>query len=198
MNSYNDFFNTMGGGVNEEEGQDSIRIDDLFEKHHRIEDARNSTYSKVLARVHKQIRTTSRMAPEAKYCYFSFPEILIGSPMYSKEACVDYVLDKLIENGFEAAFVHPGLLVVSWQHWIDSRMRAEIYQRTGMRVDGQGNIKVRKGASKQVNFGSALMELGKSGSGANDTSRTVKTTSSVEEYKPLGIYEGLGLHSRLT
>ena len=72
MNSYNDFFNTMGGGVNEEEGQDSIRIDDLFEKHHRIEDARNSTYSKVLARVHKQIRTTSRMAPEAKYCYFSF------------------------------------------------------------------------------------------------------------------------------
>jgi hypothetical protein len=189
-------FGAGGSGAGDDEGDgDSLRIDDLFERQHKIEDARNSTYSKVLARVHKQIRTTSRMAPEAKYCYYSFPEVLVGCPMYSKAACVAYVLEKLTDNGFEAAFVHPGLLVVSWQHWIDSRMRAEIYQRTGMRVDGQGNIKARRGATKQVSFGSALMELGKGDKGG--TSGAISTTKSVEEYRPLGIYEGLGLQSRL-
>ena len=196
MNSQYDFFGAASAPGNGEDGEENIRIDDLFEKQHKMEDARNSTYAKVLARVHKQIRTTSRMAPEAKYCYYSFPEVLVGSPMYSKEACVDFVLEKLIDNGFEAAFVHPGLLVVSWQHWIDSRMRAEIYQRTGMRVDGQGNIKARKGAAKQVSFGSALMELGKSDN--TEASRGSKNAKSVEDYKPLGIYEGLGLQSRLS
>ena len=196
MNSQYDFFGAASAAGNGEDGEENIRIDDLFEKQHKMEDARNSTYAKVLARVHKQIRTTSRMAPEAKYCYYSFPEVLVGSPMYSKEACVDFVLEKLIGNGFEAAFVHPGLLVVSWQHWIDSRMRAEIYQRTGMRVDGQGNIKARKGAAKQVSFGSALMELGKSEN--TEASRGSKNAKSVEDYKPLGIYEGLGLQSRLS
>ena len=182
-----------GGAGNDQDG-DSLRIDDLFEREHKIQDTRNSTYSKVLARVHKQIRTTSRMAPEAKYCYYSFPEVLVGCPMYSKDACVAYVLEKLTGNGFEAAFVNPGLLVVSWQHWIDSRMRAEIYQRTGMRVAGQGNIKARRGAAKQVSFGSALMELGKGDGDAQ--ARAGKGTKSVEEYRPLGIYEGLGFQSR--
>ena len=193
MNSDYDMFDSNKGRG---DGEGSIRIDDLFEKQHKIEDARNSTYAKVLARVHKQIRTTSRMAPEAKYCYYSFPEVLVGSPMYSKEACVNFVLEKLIDNGFEAAFVHPGLLVVSWQHWIDSRTRSEIYQRTGMRVDGQGNIRARKAVAKQVSFGSALMELGKSDNG--EASRGSRNTKSVEDYKPLGIYEGLGLRSRLS
>lgn len=196
MNSQSDYFGLNAAAGYGEEGEESIRIDDLFEKQHKMEDARNSTYSKVLARVHKQIRTTSRMAPESKFCYYSFPEVLVGSPMYSKEACVNFVLEKLIDNGFEAAFVHPGLLVVSWQHWIDSRMRAEIYKRTGMRVDGQGNIKARKGAAKQVSFGSALMELGKSDNA--EASRGSKNAKSVEDYKPLGIYEGLGLQSRLS
>lgn len=181
-----------GGRGGDDCDGDDLHIDDLFERQHKIQDARNMTYSKVLTRVHKQIRTTSRMAPEAKYCYYSFPEVLVGSPMYSKDACVAYVLEKLTENGFEAAFVHPGLLVVSWQHWIDSRMRAEIYQRTGMRVDGQGNIRARRGATKQVSFGSALMELGK---GDGQPSTAGKATKSVEEYRPLGIYEGLGFQS---
>jgi hypothetical protein len=196
MNSHSDFFGLNPAAGYGEEGEESIRIDDLFEKQHKMEDARNSTYARVLARVHKQIRTTSRMAPESRFCYYSFPEVLVGSPMYSKEACVLFVLEKLTDNGFEAAFVHPGLLVVSWQHWIDSRMRAEIYQRTGMRVDGQGNIRARNGAAKQLSFGSALMELGKSDSA--EASRGSKNAKSVEEYKPLGIYEGLGLRSRLS
>lgn len=196
MTSHSDFFGFNAAAGYGDEGEESIRIDDLFEKQHKMEDARNSTYSKVLARVHKQIRTTSRMAPESKFCYYSFPEVLVGSPMYSKEACVNFVLEKLIDNGFEAAFVHPGLLVVSWQHWIDSRMRAEIYQRTGMRVDGRGNIRAPKGAAKQVSFGSALMELGKNDTG--EAGRGSKNAKSVEDYKPLGIYEGLGLQSRLS
>ena len=184
---------------NDEEAEEHIAIDELFEREHQVADARNNTYSKVLARVHKQIRTTSRMSPESKFCYYTFPEVIMGCPLYSKEACVAFVLEKLTENGFEAAFVHPGLLVVSWQHWINSRMRAEIFSRTGMRVDGLGNIKAKRSA-KPVSFGSALMELGKNvdiGGGQTSTGAGGAGKKNVEEYKPLGIYEGLGLKSRL-
>jgi hypothetical protein len=173
--------------------EDKIAIDDLFEKAHRTHDARNSTYNKVLARVHRTIRTTSRIRPEDRYCYYSFPEVLIGCPMYDKQLCVDYVLEKLETNGFRAVFVHPSMLVISWKHWINDRQRAEIFSKTGLRVDGMGNVKGKK-QPQPVTLGSALMALGK-------TDTTVAggiTGVGIDDYKPLGIYEGLGVGSRLS
>ncbi len=179
----------------EEEPEDKIRIDELFEKAHRVEDAQNSTYNKVLARVHRAIRTTSRVRPQDRFCYYMFPEVLVGCAMYRKDACVEYVLNKLEGNGFRAAFVHPSMLVVSWQHWINDRQRAEIFSRTGLRVDGLGNVKAKKGAAAGVSLGSALMALGKTNDAAEPA--VGSTAGAIEEYKPLGIYEGLGLQSRL-
>jgi len=182
----------------EKEPEDKIRIDELFEKAHRVEDARNSTYNKVLARVHRVIRTTSRVRSSDRYCYYKFPEVLVGCPMYKKESCVEYVLEKLEINGFRAAFVHPSMLVVSWQHWMEDRQRAAVFARTGLRVDGLGNVKAKKGATAGVSFGSALMALGKDGgTGGQNAGDARSSTVAIEEYKPLGIYDGLGLQSRL-
>jgi hypothetical protein len=178
--------------------EDKIAIDDLFEKAHRTQDARNNTYNKVLARVHRTIRTTSRVRSEDRFCYYSFPEVLIGCPMYDKQACVEYVLDKLESNGFRAVFVHPSMLVISWKHWINDRQRAEIYSKTGLRVDGMGNIKGKK-QPQPVTLGSALMALGKTEPSVFPAGGAVGgvTATGVEDYKPLGIYEGLGVGSRL-
>ena len=183
----------------EEEPEEKIRIDELFEKAHRVEDAQNSTYNKVLSRVHRVIRMTSRVRPQDRFCFYKFPEVLVGCPMYKKDACVEYVLSKLENNGLRAAFVHPSMLVVSWQHWINDRQRAEIFARTGLRIDGLGNVKAKKGATAGANLGSALMALGKSNDVAAmpDAAGGHSTVNAIEEYKPLGIYEGLGLQSRL-
>ena len=177
----------------EDQPEEQIPIDELFERGHQVQDARNSTYNKVLTRVHRMIRTTSRLRPEDKYCYFKFPEVLVGCAMYDKEACVGYVLEKLEGNGFRTAFVHPSMLVTSWKHWIDDRQRAEVYARTGLRVDGMGNVKSKK--ATPVNLGSALMALG--GSTDAVTQGGAAKSAEVTDYKPLGIYEGLGLSARL-
>ena len=175
----------------EQAPEDSIQIDELFEGGYKAEDARNSTYNKVLARVHRTIRTTSRVRKDDRFCYFTFPDVLIGCAMYDKDACVRYVLGKLEHNGFQAVFVYPSMLVVSWKHWIHDRQRAEIYERTGLKVDGMGNVKTkRQGAAVPVNLGSALMALGRGASAA--------AAAPEKERKPLGIYDGLGLQSRLS
>lgn len=196
----------------DEGAEEKIPIDELFEGAYRADDARMATYNKVLARAHRTIRMTNRARRHDQYCFFKFPEVLVGCPMYDKNACVEFVLEKLNGEGFRAVFVHPSMLVISWKHWIDPRKRAEIYARTGLKVDGLGNVKSKKQGERNrmlepVTFGSALMAMGRDDAGvaqhaAPGTAALAPFGSQqqvppVEEFKPLGIYEGLGLRSRL-
>lgn len=199
-----------------DEQPQKMNIDELFELEYQKQDARAHTYNKVLARVHRAIKQRNRMRPQDKFCYFSFPDVLVGCPLYNKEECVEYVLDKLAADNFKAVYVHPSMLVISWQHWIHERQRAEVLKHTGLRVDGMGNVKSKRGGGNGVlgafgggssgdgvgaprlrldtggtvgagmRLGSALMALG-----ASDTN----DSNNLGEYKPLGIYDGLGLGS---
>lgn len=202
------------GEWNDEQPQ-KLNIDELFELEYEKQDARMHTYNKVLTRVHRAIKQRNRIRPQDKFCYFSFPDILVGCPLYNKEECIKYVLDKLAGDNFKAVYVHPSMLVISWSHWINERQRAEVLKHTGLRVDGMGIVKSKRGGGNGVlgamggesvggvgaprlrlngsgvegagmRLGSALMALGSSET--NDCNK-------LEEYKPLGIYDGLGLGS---
>lgn len=196
-----------------DEQPEKINIDELFALEYQKQDARTNTYNKVLVRVHRAIKMRNRMRPQDKFCYFGFPDVLVGCPLYNKEECIKYVLDKLEADNFKAVYVHPGMLVISWKHWIHERQRAEVLRQTGLRVDGMGNVKSKRGGNgvlgamgggtqgdqgvgastlrlgggpggSGMQFGSALMALGSSGT--NDHGK-------LEEYKPLGIYDELGI-----
>jgi len=203
-----------------DEEPEKINIDELFQLEYQKQDARAHTYNKVLTRVHRAIKQRNRIRPQDKFCYFSFPDVLVGCPLYNKDECIKYVLDKLAADNFKAVYVHPSMLVISWKHWIHERQRAEVLKHTGLRVDGMGNVKSKKGgwngvleamgggplgegsvggvgaprlrldtggtAGAGMRLGSALMALG--GSDTNDRNK-------LGEYKPLGIYDGLGLGS---
>ena len=196
-----------------DEPPEKMNIDELFALEYQKQDARVNTYNKVLTRVHRAIRMRNRMRPQDKFCYFGFPDVLVGCPLYNKEECIKYVLDKLETDNFKAVYVHPSMMVISWNHWIHERQRAEVLRQTGLRVDGMGNVKSKRGgngvlgamggggimgggaraptlrlggngaAGAGMKLGSALMALGSSET--NDSNK-------LEEYKPLGIYDGLG------
>ena len=119
---------------------DKLNLDELFEKKQIHDLATTKNYNAILNRVHTKIKLTSRQQIDVHYCWFVIPEVMIGVPKYDVATCISYVIDKLQENGFNVRYTHPNLLLISWQHWVPSYVRTEIQKKTGLKIDGYGNI----------------------------------------------------------
>ena len=61
-------------------------------------------------------------------------------PKYNTQECITYVIEKIINNGFQIKYTHPNLLFISWKHYIPVFQRNLIKQKTGLNIDGFGNI----------------------------------------------------------
>ena len=119
---------------------EKINLDELYQRKKEVEDNRIQIYQKILERIHKKIKITSRQNIDNQICWYLIPEIELGCPLYNKRACLDYVLEKLIDNGLLVKYTHPNLLLISWGHYIPNYERQEYKKKTGTTIDGFGNI----------------------------------------------------------
>ena len=119
---------------------DKINLDELFEKKQIHDLATTKNYNAILNRIHNKIKLTSRQQIDVHYCWFIVPEVMIGVPKYDVATCISYVIGKLQDNGFNIRYTHPNLILISWQHWVPAYVRNEIQKKTGVSVDGYGNI----------------------------------------------------------
>ena len=119
---------------------EKINLDDLYEKKkvHDIQTTNN--YNKILNRVHSKIKTTARVQLKEQHCWFLVPEMMLGVPKYNQATCISYIIDKLQTNGFIVRYTHPNMLFISWSHWVPAYVRDEIKKKTGVVIDGYGNI----------------------------------------------------------
>jgi hypothetical protein len=119
---------------------DKLNLDELFEKKqiHDLNTTKN--YNAILNRIHNKIKVTSRQQIDTHHCWFIVPEVMIGVPKYDVATCISYVIGKLQDNGFNIRYTHPNLLLISWQHWVPSYVRSEIQKKTGIEIDGYGNV----------------------------------------------------------
>lgn len=165
----------------EEDYDTKINIDDLYENQRQNEQTKEKIYQMILLRIHKKIKSTSRIMKTQKYIFYTIPEIMIGIPKYNVMRCIEYVVKHLIENGFIVKYTHPNLLFVSWEHYIPQYQRELIKERTGQNVDEYGNIipdKKKKQEETMFNPKSILK---------NKENKNVKFKN-VETFKPTGIY----------
>ncbi len=116
-----------------------INLDDLFEKEDKIINEKEKIYNKILLRIHKKIKHTSRTKIKDKFCFFAVPEFLIGTPRYDISLCIAYIIENLQNNGFIIKYTHPNLLFISWNHYIDKKKRSIIKKIYGVSIDGFGN-----------------------------------------------------------
>ena len=129
---------------------DKLNLDELFEKKQIHDLATTKNYNAILNRIHNKIKLTSRQQINTHYCWFVIPEVMIGVPKYDIAICISYVLDKLKNNGFNVRYTHPNLLLISWHHWVPAYVREEIKKKTGVLVDGYGNV-VKKNEEESEN-----------------------------------------------
>jgi len=133
----------------EEIFNEKLNLDDLFKEKKETEQHKIKIYQRILARVHKKIKTTSRMRNSANFSFFLIPEFVLGIPRYNMAECTTYIIEKLSDNGFMIKYTHPNLLFISWQHYIPRYQRAQIKKKTGVAVDGYGNVVNKKNNQQQ-------------------------------------------------
>ena len=128
---------------------EKLDLDELFKEKKQTQEHKIKVYQKILARVHKKIKTTSRMRNSEKFSFFLIPEFVLGIPRYDMVECTSFIIEKLIDNGFLVKYTHPNLLFISWQHYIPKYQRAQIKKKTGVAVDGYGNVVTKKNKQQQ-------------------------------------------------
>jgi len=119
---------------------EKINLDQLYERNQSHALATTQNYNVILNRIHNKIKATSRIQLNEQFCWFLVPEMMIGVPRYDQTTCIAYVIDKLQKNGLKIRYTHPNLLFISWTHWVPDYVRTEIKKKTGVAVDGYGNI----------------------------------------------------------
>ena len=117
-----------------------INIDELYETKKKNNLTRVDIYNKLLIKIHNRIKLSSRIKTNENFCSYIMPEVLIGYPNYNLEECLVFIIDKLQTDGFLTRYIHPNLLMISWNHWVPSYVRDEIKKKTGKEVNCYGEV----------------------------------------------------------
>ena len=102
--------------------------------------------------------------------------------------CTTYVIEKLMENGFQVKYTHPNLLFISWQHYIPSHVRADYKKKTGVSIDGYGNVIKRKDKNnpKTKDDINSLLLTNKPNNIKIKKDEKKKNFNNITNYKPTG------------
>jgi hypothetical protein len=120
---------------------EKLNLDELYREKKTREDNKIKIYNRILKRAHDKIKYVSRQRDSLCFCAYVVPEFLLGVPKYDSGACIAYVIDKLVNNGLAVKYVHPNLLMISWNHYIPPQTRQQYKKNTGITIDGFGNVK---------------------------------------------------------
>lgn len=135
----------------EENKQIKMDLEELYENKKKTDLIRLGMYNKLLEKIHKKIKLTSRQRTNNQVCFFVMPEILIGFPKYDIAEAVYYIMNQLDNNGFRTKYIHPNLIIISWAHWVPEYVRKQMKKKTGIEVNSFGE-QINKDDDNDDNF----------------------------------------------
>lgn len=182
-----------------------INLDELYDKKKTYDLSKLSVFNKILNRIHEKIKITSRQKLNEQFCWYIFPEIILGVASYDRSACINYILEELTSNGFVVRYTHPNLIFVSWKHYIPSYIRTEFKKKTGIIIDEHGNRiqeyddfgnkieaqvpihnPLTANSLDPFNMGLTRKINGKNSNESSSAAAIKKEFKSITEYKPTG------------
>ena len=165
---------------------EKLNLDDLYERTRETSQTKIKTYQKILARIHSRIKAISRQRNNNKFCMFVIPEFILGIPRYDIAECTNYVIEKLTDNGFQLKYTYPNLLFISWQHYIPKYQRSEIKKKTGVAIDGFGNVVSKKNKNNRDDSNPNSLLLMDKNVKMKDGKKKPSNFKSTSSYKPTG------------
>jgi hypothetical protein len=167
--------------VDEEEAQNKIDIDELYEKKHQRDLKQISVFNKILNRIHKRIQLTGRNKKVERHIWFTVPEFIFGEPNYDQGECLGYIISKLEENGFFTKYMHPNTLFVSWENWIPAYTRNEVKKKLGIVLDERGNVIDKLDEDIEIESHDPQVRLMQA-----NAKKDQKQFTPIDQYKPTG------------
>ena len=165
---------------------EKLNLDELYERTRETSQTKIKTYQKILARIHTRIKAISRQRNNNKFCMFVIPEFILGIPRYDIAECTNYVIEKLTDNGFQLKYTYPNLLFISWQHYIPKYQRSEIKKKTGVAIDGFGNVVNKKDKNNRDDSNPNNLLLMDKNVKMKDGKKKPSNFKSTSSYKPTG------------
>lgn len=165
---------------------EKLNLDELYERTRETSQTKIKTYQKILARIHTRIKAISRQRNNNKFCMFLIPEFILGIPRYDIAECTNYVIEKLTDNGFQIKYTYPNLLFISWQHYIPKYQRSEIKKKTGVAIDGFGNVVTKNNKNNKDNSNPNSLLLMDKNVKMKDGKKKPSNFKSTSSYKPTG------------
>ena len=165
---------------------EKLNLDELYERTRETSQTKIKTYQKILARIHTRIKAISRQRNNNKFCMFVIPEFILGIPRYDIAECTNYVIEKLTDNGFQIKYTYPNLLFISWQHYIPKYQRSEIKKKTGVAIDGFGNVVSKKNKNDRDDSNPNSLLLMDKNVKTKDGKKKPSNFKSTSSYKPTG------------
>lgn len=107
MNNY-DYY----GNYNNNTDVYAFSVNEIHKKQKEKEQSRLKIYQMIGTKCFKKIKETS--ANEELFCFFRLPEYIPGLPIYNMTECVMFLLNLLHEKGFNARYVDPFMIYISW------------------------------------------------------------------------------------
>ena len=169
---------------------EKLNLDELYEKKKQYDLNKLELYNKLLNRIHVKIKTTSRQKIDQHFCWYVVPEVIIGVPKYDQGACIAYLLNKLMENGFHVKYYHPNTLFICWNHFVPSYVRAELKKKTGIIVDENG--KQQNDERTDISNSDTINDTGFFSKSITSTNTTSAQSESNKKFTPINSYKPTG------
>ena len=118
-------------------------------------------FDNVLEMCYKKILNTNKQYDNYS-CTFIVPNVVFGLPLYNVGDCVKFIMDKLIDKGFEIYFALPTTIHISWKpestNYVPQNNQIEYYNT----LNPQNQLIIKYNGSNGSN-------------GSNSTSKNIKT-----------------------
>jgi hypothetical protein len=92
----------------------TLNINKLRNEVEERENKKNKIFETILDLCYQKILNMNKQNNDYN-CTFIVPNVVFGLPLYNVGDCVVFIMDKLVEKGFEIYFAPPTTIHISWK-----------------------------------------------------------------------------------
>jgi hypothetical protein len=176
----------------------SMNINKLHKEVEARENRKFKTFEKVLDACYKKILTHNQNSNDYT-CKFLVPNMMFGLPLYNVADCCQYIIEKLIEKGFDVYLAYPTTLHISWQPKSENKNQHSIEYDKYDKYDNYSNYdKSSKNKTMEIDYPEFLNYNSGGGNGSSARSnnnlqqprpRNKSTNSNSRNYRPITDYK---------
>ena len=153
----------------------SININKLRNEVENREIKKIKIFENILEMCYNKILNTNKQN-DSYSCTFIVPTVVFGLPLYNIGDCVVFIMDKLVEKGFEIYFALPTTIHISWKPESYTNNQLEYYNQSQTQIIKYNDISYNKNINqKQLNYQNKKEQT-------NNTSNNIK-------YRPINEYK---------